>query len=331
MNRRSLLAAASLALTPTIARAQPRARFADAAAYSADEDGVAFLVARNGVILAEDYANGGDPFTRAPIGAGARLFAPILIATLISNRLLTLDEPASLTIGAWGADPDKNQITVRGLLSGASGVAFGRNDERTLARALELPPQAPPGARYLDDAAACLILSEIARRKLEAAGKTADPSAYLMDETLLPIGCTPVDWSRSDDGALRLDDGARVTARAWAQVGELVRREGIWRARQLADAATLRLARQPTPVEPRAGMGLWLVNGAHNSDGLPLSSDLWRMNPLPPPDLAMAAGVGGQRLYILPTSQLVIVRLSRVAQTRSWSDARFLSLLSADL
>ena len=31
-------------------------------------------------------------------------------------------------------------------------------------------------------------------------------------------------------GAVRFDDGAAVSARGWAQAGELIRRAGVWRA-----------------------------------------------------------------------------------------------------
>jgi hypothetical protein len=46
----------------------------------------------------------------------------------------------------------------------------------------------------------------------------------------------------------------------------------------------------------------------------------------------MAAGDGGQRLYISPYEGLVIVRQSRsTSANASWSDAQFLSLVYQDL
>jgi hypothetical protein len=45
----------------------------------------------------------------------------------------------------------------------------------------------------------------------------------------------------------------------------------------------------------------------------------------------MAAGQGGQRLFIVPTQGLVIVRQSRSLEASSWSDAQFLSLIWRDL
>ncbi|HVK79430.1 MAG TPA: hypothetical protein VM915_02350 [Verrucomicrobiae bacterium] len=44
----------------------------------------------------------------------------------------------------------------------------------------------------------------------------------------------------------------------------------------------------------------------------------------------MAAGDGGQRLYIAPSAGLVVVRQARSTNAQ-WSDAQFLSLLWRDL
>jgi predicted ATPase len=48
-------------------------------------------------------------------------------------------------------------------------------------------------------------------------------------------------------------------------------------------------------------------------------------------DLAMAAGAGGQRLYLAPSEGIVIARLARSDDDQPWSDAQFLSLVWRDL
>jgi CubicO group peptidase (beta-lactamase class C family) len=303
--------------------------FGEAARYSADRNGAALIVVRHGVVLAEDYP-GGSAAARWPIGAGTRAFTPLLAASLIADDLLSLDEPVALTIGDWGADPAKATISVRSLLSGVSGIGFGRGP-RNLAAAIAAQPSDPPGVRFNGDEAAYLIFVEIARRKLAAAGREPDPARYLTSRTLLPIGCVPIGWSRGEDGAPRFDTGAAVSARGWAQVGELIRREGVWRAQQLANANALREALRGSVAEPRAGFGLWLAAPGRFRDDLDVDSDLWRAASPAPTDLAMAAGAGGQRLYLSPSEGAVIARLARSADDRSWSDAEFLSLVWRDL
>jgi CubicO group peptidase (beta-lactamase class C family) len=148
----------------------------------------------------------------------------------------------------------------------------------------------------------------------------------------MPIGCNPVGWARGGDGTPRFDDGAAVSASGWAQAGELIRRAGIWRAQQLADDNALREAVRGSVAESRAGFGLWLAVPSRAPDPDGLSSDLWRAQSPAPIDLAMAAGSGGQRLYIAPSEGLVIVRQARsLDPAPNWSDAQFLSLVWRDL
>lgn len=329
MHRRAFLAAAAgLSLSPP-ARAQGYTRFSAAAAYTAERGGASFIVVRNGIVLAEDYPLG-RPDTRWPIGEGTRAFMPLLAATLVRDRLLSLDEPVAMTLGDWGAHPIKSTISVRALLNGTSGLAFGRAPRRDLAAAMTLDPIQPPGAAFFSDDAIYVLFAEIARRKLEAAGRPADPAIYLTERTLLPIGCVPIGWTRGADGAPRFDRGAAVSARAWAQVGELIRRGGVQGARQLADENALREALRGSFAESRAGMGLWLA--APGRGPLPLESDLWRASSPAPADLAMAADDSGQRLYVAASVNLVVVRqASTRVRAPDWSDAAFLTLIWRDL
>ena len=335
MDRRAFLLGAAAcsavsASTAQMAGAQTSAPFATAANYSAQRDGATFLVVRHGIILAEHYHAGGSD-TRWPIGMGTRAFMPLLAASLIEDRLMTLDEPVAATLGDWGADPVRNTISMRVLLSGASGISFERNDPRDLATALALQPRQAPGTQFSDDAAPYILFSEIARRKLEASGREADPARYLTTRTLLPIGCVPIGWARSSDGLPRFDDGAAVSARGWAQAGELIRRQGVWRAQQLASGNALGEALRGSFAESRAGFGLWLAGRGRGRDEFSIETDLWRTSSLAPIDFAMAAGQGGQRLYLAPADGLVIVRQARSLTSSSWSDAQFLSLIWRDL
>src|SRR6185295_11762578 len=101
MNRRAFLLAAAAcsaigASTQRTARAQTMPRFSEAAAYSADRGGASFLVARHGIILGEEYPMS-SMNARWPVGTGTRSLMTLLMASLVEDRLLRLDEPVALT------------------------------------------------------------------------------------------------------------------------------------------------------------------------------------------------------------------------------------------
>ncbi|MES1156917.1 MAG: serine hydrolase [Alphaproteobacteria bacterium] len=333
MNRRAFLASATCCVTSASAGAQTLAtpRFGAASDYCDGHNGGNLIVVRNGVVLAEHYAPGLGPTDLLPMGAGARALSTLLAASLTADGLLRLDEAVAMTLGDWGADPVKASITIEMLLAGLSGIAFAPGGGRTLADAIALTPQAPPGSHFIDDPASYVIFAEIARRKLEADGQPPDPANYVTNRTLGVIGCSPVGWARSADGAPLLYDGAAATGRGWAGVGELIRREGVWRAEQLVDGYTLREAVHGSLADPRAGMGLWIAAGGSDANAPFAATDLWHMIPPAPADLVMAAGQSGERLYIVPSQHLVIACQPRDASGRGWSDAAFLPLIWRDL
>ena len=200
MHRRAILSAAAAcsvlsASAQRVARAQSLPRFYEAARYASDRGGAGLLIARHGIVLAEDYP-GGDPAQRWPLGAATRALAPVLAASLARDRLLSLDEPASATLPEWALHPMKAAISLRTLLNGTSGLAFAPGQQQDLAAALTLEPVDVMGQHFADNAAIYVLFAEIARRKLLARGREPDPARYLMDRTLAPVGCAPMGWPR---------------------------------------------------------------------------------------------------------------------------------------
>jgi CubicO group peptidase (beta-lactamase class C family) len=312
-------AAAAVALPrPSHAQAAP---FARALAYSAEHGGTTLVILRNGVVWAEDFRDGAAPHTPRPIGEATASFLPALAGALVRDRVISLDEPASMTLGDWGAHPVKSRIVLRQLLDQTCGLAAGRPLGAFEACALE--PVSEPGQRFIRDDAPIRIFVEIARRKLAAASRTADPAGYVTERVLSPVGCAPVAWRRERDGEASFTDGATVAPRAWARWGELMRRVGVWRASRLVDGEALREACRGSWVQPRYGFGLWLAWPANTAAPLYPESDLWTA--APPADLVMAASAKGDRLFILPTQRLVVVR--QAARRAGYSDAAFLSHL----
>lgn len=324
MNRRSFiagsLAGAALA-RPADAQTAP---FAAAIALHAARGGEALVIQRNGVVWGEHYAPSADPYAPRDIGRATSAFIPALVGALVNDRLMRIDEPAAATLTEWEAHPAKSRITVRMLLDLTCGLA-GAGRMLSTPEALALEPIAEPGTAFVYDPAPTRIFLEIARRKLAAADYPGDAAAYITARVFDPVGCAPLIWAREPDGELDLHTGARISARAWARWGELIRRLGVWRAAQVLSSDALRDAARGSWPQPRYGFGLWLA-WPSRGDPPPLAgADVWAPSSPAPPDLVMAASAAGDRLYVLPTQGIVVARQARDAQ--GWSDAAFLAAL----
>ncbi|MCI0476129.1 MAG: hypothetical protein L0Y55_07770, partial [Anaerolineales bacterium] len=178
---------------------------------------------------------------------------------------------------------------------------------------------------------------EVMRRKLES--KKQSPLDYLKARVFDPIGLKVGQWMIGDDGNPNLPSGARLTAREWAQYGELIRLGGTWEGKQILPAQTLEECFRGTPQNPAYGLTWWLNRDVSPDLRAAIrqltagTEDLWNI-PGVPRDLVFAAGAGKQRLYVSRSLNLVVVRQatgilqSLAGQRRSeFSDAEFLSLL----
>lgn len=323
LDRRAFIAAGLAAGAVAGPAAADNLRYERTAAMSQARGGAALIILRHGVTWAEH----GAVDSPRNIGAATSCFLPALVSALARDHLLSLDEPAAMTLGDWGAHPVKSRITLRMLLNRTCGISA---NGRALSAfdALNLEPIAEPGERFIPDAAATRIFVEIARRKLAASGRPADPSVYLSERALNRVGAGPIAWRREDDGEASFTDGATLSARAWSRWGELMRRVGVWRASSLLDGDVLRDACRGSWVQPRYGFGLWLAWPAQADAPLLPGCDLWSARAAPPADLVMAASTNGDRLFVLPTQRLVVVRLA--TRDDDWSDAEFIATLLSE-
>lgn len=341
--KRLLLLAAALAVRPAAGTALPplppsAAALRAAASYSAAREGISFLVLVDGRVVFEDYANGGSSGRPHELASGTKSFSGVLAAAAVKDGLLALDEKVSATLAEWKADPRKEPVTVRQLLSLTSGVKTGGERGRvpTYADAVAAPFVDRPGARFSYGAVPFQVFGEVVRRKL--APRREDPLGYLRRRVLDPIGLAVGRWRRGTDGQPHLPSGAALTARDWAKLGELVRLGGQWNGTELLDAGALDACFEGTAANPRYGLSWWLnrpIDPRRAAD-IPVL----RRNPAPlvgvpgvPGDLVFAAGAGDQRLYVSRSRGLVVVRQARGilralrGERSGFSDAAFLGLL----
>jgi len=301
----------AFAFTPSPAFPQSVASIQAAARYSAEREGDAVLVFRHDSVVFEDYQNGYDPRAPHPLASGTKTFACALAALGQADGLLDLDEPVAATLTEFRNDSLKARVTIRQLLNLTSGLQpdlAGPNGE-VYAAAAGLPMVARAGTRFAYGGASLHVFGELLHSKLGG----EDVVAYLRRRIFTPLGIDVSYWLRDRAGRPHLAGGAVMTARSWGRFGLLLLDRGRWRGRQLVPGSDLGECRRGSAANPGYGLGVWLnapvparppppgVHRVGDDDRLILASDL-------PHDLLLAAGAGGQRLYVLPTPGLVVVR-----------------------
>ena len=298
--------------------------------YSRAYRGKSLLVLFDGKMVLEHYSNGGGPAVKQMLASGSKSFVGVAAIAAVEDGLIKLDDFAWENIPEWQADPVKSKITYRQLLSLRSGLLAGERgwggrtpgwkdiaDKRTVS---------DPGVRF-DYGANHLNMFAYA---LENRLKTETFESYLERRVLTPIG-VEVEWRfRCADKHPQVGGGAFMTARDWAKFGELVRRQGKCGDNPILTEAALADCFRPSKANPAYGLTWWLKNPvppALTRQSLVLRSewaDVANADWLPT-DLVAACGAGKQRLYIIPSLKLVVVRQGGLG--RGFEDIVFLGKL----
>jgi CubicO group peptidase (beta-lactamase class C family) len=303
-----------------------------AAAYSADHRGTSFLAIQSGKTLLEEYPGRASADTPQRIYSGTKAFWNLAALAAEEDGILSLDERVADTIASWRQDPRKSQVTIRQLLDFTSGLAPGfgmqANDygDRDKA-ALRLPIVAEPGKAFIYGPSALQVFHQVLKDKLE--GKT--PTEYLERRVLRRMRLGPQRYLNDRAGNPLLAAGFVLTPRQWAKMGELVLREGkpVVRPQSLAQCW------RGSPANRAFSLGWWNNRAAPNGREFDLEAMLspkwsnqdWHDACLcrdAPRDLVACIGSRYQRLYVVPSLALIVVRQGKGGK---FSDARFLRLL----
>lgn len=284
------------------------------------------LIMHKGQIVFEDYTSQGGPYKAVELASGTKSFVGVIAAAAVQDGFLKLDEKAADTITEWQDDPQKSAITIRQILSLTSGIdPRGPLRRPTYAETVDLPMETRPGQSYEYGPSNFQLFGEIMTRKLRQFenGKYKDPLQYLRARILTPLKIKPKNWDKDDDGNPVLSMGADITAREWARFGLFVLQGGTWNGKQLVDRATLAETLKGSQANRAYGLTWWLnkwpgLEALKHSRTMTVASDLFtnKNGRKLPKDLFMAAGAGNQRLYIIPSKDLIIVRLTRGVHNR---------------
>jgi CubicO group peptidase (beta-lactamase class C family) len=308
----------------------PQAAAKAAADYNKAHKGQTCIVMFDGKVIFEHYDNGGATDKVQLLASGTKSFVGLAAVAAVHDRILKLDDPVSESILEWKDDPLKAKLTYRQLLTLTSGLTAGEMGNLTKGppwkEIASKPMTGRPGAQFEYGAYQLNACAYALERKL--GNETFE--AYLKRRILDPIGAR-VEWRfKCADGHPQVGSGAFMTALDWAKVGELVRLGGKWEGKQLVEEKLLAECFQGTVQNPAYGLTWWLkkpVTPEHvkkipmlRMDWADVANADWL-----PADLVAACGAGKQRLYVMPSLKLVVVRQGSLS--KDFADIEFLSLL----
>ena len=304
-----------------------------AADYSKAQQGQTMVVLFDGRIVFERYDNGGAPEKVQMLASGSKSFVGLAAMAAVHDKVINLDDPVCESITQWKDDPRKAAITYRQLLTLTSGLMPGERGNAIKAPSWEeiasKPMAGKAGVQFEYGAYHVNTFAYALERKL---GKETF-EAYLKRRILDPLD-VKVEWRfKCNDGHPQVGGGAFMTARDWATLGEFVRQGGNWKGQQVIDRQLLAECFQGTEKNPAYGLTWWLKKpvSAELRQSIPILSREWgdvANADWLPSDLVAACGAGKQRLYVIPSRKLTIVRQGSLSQ--GFSDTEFLSLLLRD-
>lgn len=318
----------------------PRSNYQLAADYSAEARGLSVVVMKGDKILFEEYQNGHTTNTPHLLASGTKSFSGVMLAAAVDDGLIkSFDEKVSDTITEWKGDPRREKITLRQLLSLTSGIDVGQNlRPPAYSSAVKSTSRYEPGEKFQYGPAPFQIFGEVMRRKLAPKNETV--MDYLKRRIFDPIGLKTDRWTLQE-GQPNLPSGAFLTAREWIKFGQMLRDGGKWNGKQIITKSLLDELSKGSKANPNYGLTFWL-NRSHSgkADVVDTAGRLRNImgdedvgttaiskhgiEKQLPNDLYMAAGAANQRLYIIPSLDMVVVRQGRMTR---YDDRRFLDLL----
>jgi CubicO group peptidase (beta-lactamase class C family) len=304
---------------------------AKAIAYGEETRSHALLVYHDGAIRLEHYYPGHDAAETTPTQSMHKSVVAMLVGIAIRDGYIkSVDDPASLYLPEWANDA-RQATTIRHMLQQSSGINFATFGINPLGGffqlmlgadvtpvALNLEQEVPAGTRFDYNSAIPQNMGLIVQR---ATGKRY--SEYLSEALWKHLG-VPDAWVvlDSEENAMpRTSCCLKATARAWLRLGMLHLDQGRVGGRQVVPAEWMRDIATPSEHNPNYGYFTWLgtEHNQYRYYNRKTSTRVLHSEPYAAPDVIYFDGFGGQRVYIIPSRKLVIVRTGSIAP--SWDDA----------
>ncbi len=285
-------------------------------AFAGDSMTAAFLVTYRGEIVAERYRDGIGIHTPLESWSMGKSMTATLLGQLIHQGVYELWQPAPIPEWQNGADP-RSEIRIADILRMSSGLRFRAMQDPDYAPALGYPDhlyvytgsinsfeyaatrvqQWPPNQvgryRNVDPVLANYLI------RLGVEGRSENYHSFPQRALFDKLGMRNTVLETDPYGNFLLQGYEFASARDWSRLGNLYLGDGVWQGERLLPEGWVEFVSTLAPGwaadnRPIYGGFFWL-----NGDGQ------WPI----PREAYFMSGAGGQKTMIIPSHDLVVVRL----------------------
>jgi CubicO group peptidase (beta-lactamase class C family) len=274
--------------------------------YLNEKHSKSFMILVNGRIVMEEYFNGHNASTVWYWASAGKTLTATLTGIAQQEGFLDINQKVSNYIGTgWTNETlaKENLISCKHLLSMTSGLDDEYNGD--LVEPSNLIYKADAGTRWAYDNVYVKLQDVVA----QATGQTWN--AYFNSKLRNKIGMsTSGFWYNNPDG-LRIYSS---NTRSMARFGLLALNKGKWNGTQILSEAYFNEATSTSQNINLAYGYLWWLNGK-TSYHLPGSQLQFNGSIIPsaPSDMFMALGKNDQKIYVIPSKKMVIIRMGDAA------------------
>ena len=269
-------------------------------AFAGRKGSKSLLILKDGRLVVERYYGTYTADSAWYWASAGKSLTATLVGLAQQDGILSLNDSTSKYLGRWtsATRPQQRQILVRHQLTMTTGLDDAPpapcDNESTTPNCLRY--LAPPATRWAYHTGAYRTLQNV----LVQASGAASITAYTNQRLGTRIGMTGL-WA---------NDVFYSKARSMARFGLFILARGAWNGTQImTDTAYLRRMTTPSQTINRSYGYLWWING-QSSYRLPQSQVNFpgAVIPAGPADMIAALGKNDQKVYVVPSLGLVVVR-----------------------
>lgn len=312
----------------------------EAAAFAEASNSTSLIVSHRGVIQLERYWKGeGADQVVYSFSMHKSLVALLLGIAVAEGHIGDIDDSIAEYLPEWRNDP-RERITLRHALQMNSGLEpmsfpanpFSKHVRRQIgtnlaATALSFRLQDEPGSVFSYNGVNPTLLVMVIE---QATGRRY--AEYLSEKLWRPAGNGEAAvWLDRPGGLARGATSLYAKPMDWLRIGQLLLDNGRLDGVQVIPEEWLNELTTPSPTNPRYGLLTWIGTDYVEARTLEAFEGFAAVaeQPFDAGDIIYFDGLGGQRMYMIPSAQLVIVRTGVLAW--EWNDTRLPNLVLAGI